>query len=274
MINLNDIKNSTAINAESKTWALDNLDYINSNNKLLGSSRKVEKGEKQGYYTAVMYMQPADKVATKTLCAGAKLAGCKHDCLISSGQLGMSIGQRAATRRTIIYLLDRDRFYSMLRKEIEREYKKHGDKLAVRLNGTTDCDFSSFIASTPSVRFYDYTKVYARVLKNKLPNYDLTYSGSAVSDKAIAMTARAVKAGHRVAIAFNTAETKGEFKIPTSVLDFDSTDLRFLDKPGLGGLKFKGGSKALRLKLMDKKSFFFTPDSYNQLTNLIATDRG
>ena len=94
MITIQMINDTTAINDTAKQWALSNLDYLNSKNKLLGSSLKVEKGRDKAY-TVVMYMQPADKIATKTLCAGAKLAGCKNECLISSGMLGMTTGQRA-----------------------------------------------------------------------------------------------------------------------------------------------------------------------------------
>ena len=270
MITIQQIQDTSLINAQSKQWALENLDYINSSNPLLGSSIKVEKGESEGYFTSILYMQPADKVATRTLCAAAELFGCKRDCLIGSGMLGMTTGQRAATRKTIIYLLDTDRFYVMLRKEIQAKYKKHGDKLAIRLNGTTDEDFTSFIASMPHVRFYDYAKIYARVIKNKLANYDITFSGSAYSEKTLYMTARAINAGHRVAIAFNTGETKGEFTMPTDLADFDTTDLRFTDAKVLGGLKYKGGSRQSRLDNMDKPNFFFSLKTYNNLQNLIA----
>lgn len=270
MLTIEQIKTSEAINDSAKLWAIDNLDYINSSNKLLGSSLKVEKGEKEGFYTSILYLQPADKVAVSTLCAGAKLNGCLGDCLIASGQLGMTTGQRAATRRTIIYLLDQDRFFTMLRKEIDGLHRKHGDQLAIRLNGTSDIDFSSFIEKMPHVRFYDYTKIYRRLIHNRLNNYDLTYSGSAFSAKTIQITGRAVREGHRVAIAFNTAERKGEFPMPNDLLDFDETDLRFLDGKGLGGLKCKGGSVAKRQESMDKPNFFFTPSTYNQLNNIIA----
>jgi hypothetical protein len=270
MLTINQIKSSDSINDSAKQWAIDNIDYINSSNKLLGSSLKVEKGEKEGFYTSILYLQPADKVAIKTLCAGAKLGGCLNDCLIASGQLGMTTGQRAATRRTIIFLLDSDRFYSMLTKEIGGLYRKHGDQLAIRLNGTSDIDFSDFIATMPHVRFYDYTKIYRRLIHNRLDNYDLTYSGSAFSPKSIEITGRAVREGHRVAIAFNTAERKGEFAMPNDLLDFDETDLRFLDGKGLGGLKCKGGSVAKRIDTMGKPNFFFTPKTYDQLNNIIA----
>jgi hypothetical protein len=270
MITIQQITDTSLINADSKAWALENLDYINSSNPLLGSSIKVEKGESEGYYTAILYMQPADKVATRTLCAAAELFGCKDACLIGSGMLGMSTGQSAATRKTIIYLLDSDRFYTMLRKEIQAKHRKHGDKLAIRLNGTTDIDFTDFIASMPHIRFYDYSKVYARVIKNTLTNYDITFSGSAYSEKTIFMTARAIKAGHRVAIAFNTGERKNEFSMPTDLADFDTTDLRFTDDKVLGGLKYKGGSRQSRLDNMDKPNFFFSLKTYTNLQNLIA----
>lgn len=272
MITIELIQTTDKINTASKEWALSHLDYINSSNPLLGSSIKVEKGESEGYYTAILYMQPADKVATRTLCPSAELFGCKAGCLIGSGMLGMSTGQRAATRKTIIYLLDSARFYTMLRKEVEAKYRKHGDKLAIRLNGTSDEDFTSFIASMPHIRFYDYCKVYARVIKNKLANYDITFSGSAYSEKTLYMTARAINEGHRVAIAFNTGETKGEFTMPTDLEDFDTTDLRFTDAKVLGGLKYKGGNRQSRLNNMDKPNFFFSLKTYANLKNLIATD--
>jgi hypothetical protein len=122
----------------------------------------------------------------------------------------------------------------------------------------------------PHIRFYDYSKVFYKVKNNKLANYDLTYSGSAYSAKSLAITARAVLKGLRVAIAFNTGERLGEFKIPSDIADFDTTDLRFLDKPVLGALKCKGGSKAKRAATMDKPNFFFTPTTYSQLNNIIA----
>jgi hypothetical protein len=270
MITIQQIQDTSLINAASKAWALENLDYINSSNPLLGSSIKVEKGESEGYYTAILYMQPATKVSTITLCSASALFGCEKPCLIGSGMLGMTTGQSAATRRTVIFLLDSDRFYSMLRKEIQAKHRKHGDKLAIRLNGTTDIDFTSFIASMPHIRFYDYSKVYARVIKNKLANYDITFSGSAYSEKTLYMTARAIKAGHRVAIAFNTGERKGEFTMPTDLADFDTTDLRFTDLKVLGGLKYKGGNRQSRLDNMDKPNFFFSLKTYINLQNLIA----
>ena len=95
-----EINASTLINRTAQQWCADNFDYLNKPIRYFGSSRKVEKGADK-YDTYVMYLQPADKVATETLCSFADLAGCKAPCLISSGQLGMSVGQNAATKRTV-----------------------------------------------------------------------------------------------------------------------------------------------------------------------------
>ena len=48
MITTKQIEDSKEISDIAKQWALDNLEYINSSNKLLGSSLKVEKGQKEG----------------------------------------------------------------------------------------------------------------------------------------------------------------------------------------------------------------------------------
>ena len=103
-ITLAEINATKLINTNAKKWAKSNLNYLNKKGKLFGSSLKVEKGADK-FETLILYLQPADKVATETLCSFAELAGCKAPCLISSGQLGMSTGQNAATKRTILMLL-------------------------------------------------------------------------------------------------------------------------------------------------------------------------
>ena len=65
-----DIKRCKLINTNAKKWALENLEYLNKDMNLFGSSVKVEKGALK-YSTYVMYLQPADKVAMITICAGA-----------------------------------------------------------------------------------------------------------------------------------------------------------------------------------------------------------
>ena len=253
----------------AKKWALSNLDYLNTKNpKLLGTSVKIEKGNSETIHTVVVYLQPADKVSARTLCKQSEFAGCKKDCLITSGHLGMTAGQNAATRRTILMLLRRAFFFSKLSTEINRAARKKN--LLVRLNGTSDIDFTHFIAAHPHINFYDYSKDARRVNRNTLKNYDLTYSGSAASKQAIRATARMIKAKHRVAIALNTKELTGEFKRPSTMADFDKDDLRPKDAKILGALKSKGTNKQTRAEInASSNHFFYTEKTLIQLQNLL-----
>lgn len=273
------VLSSKAINAQAKAWAMANWDYLTKTDTSLinvNSSTKVEKGIKLDVYTAILYMQPADKVATITLCAGANKFGCKSGCLISSGHLGMTPAQNAVTKRTILYLLEEKRFLSVLRSEILRHHAKYGDALAVRLNGTTDIDFSLFIASLPDVQFYDYTKIYHRVkYSGWLDNYDLTFSGSANSESTLKITARAIREGFRTVLAVNTAETKNEYKLPNNLgliplVNMDDTDVRFKDASNaVGVLKRKGSNKSIREADEQRDGFFFNQSNLAKLATMV-----
>jgi len=264
-----ELNKTDKLNPAAKQWAIDNLDYLNRKNpKLLGTSKKIEKGNSKTIHTVVVYLQPADKVAVKTLCKQSDFADCKRDCLISSGHLGMTLAQNAATRRTILLLLRPDFFCAKLSAEITKLARKKN--LLVRLNGTSDVDFTNFIAAHPQINFYDYSKDARRVNRNTLKNYDITYSGSAASKQAIKATARMVKSGHRVAIALNTKELRGEFKRPSNLADFDKDDLRPHDAKTLGALKSKGTSKQTRAEInASPNHFFYTENTLIQLQNLL-----
>ena len=270
---------SDLLTYEAKQWAIDNWHYLtNVNTPLINvnSSAKIVKGKKLNIFTGILYLKPADSIATNTICAAAELAGCKAGCLESSGQLGMKTGDNAKIKRTICYLLEPKRFERELKREILKHHIKHGDSLAIRLNGTSDIDFSSLIASMPQIQFYDYTKVYYHVKNNKLSNYDLTYSGSANNARTIKQTARAIKAGKRVVIALNTAETKGEWKRPTKLgdiplIDMDETDVRFKDASNsVGTLKRKGSNKTERNADNKINNFFFNVDTLANLKSLLV----
>ena len=111
----------------------------------VGSDAKTVKSEKIEVKTAIMYLAQADMLTKKTLCAFAELAGCKKDCLIHAGRLGMKHATKSIIRRTLLYLYQREMFDNMLKNEIMRLSFEHGDKLAVRLNGTSDIDFEYII---------------------------------------------------------------------------------------------------------------------------------
>ena len=263
-----------ALTETGKEWAIENIDYLLKPMRLLGSSKKVEKGEAQKIITKVMYLFPHNAISLITLCAGAKGAGCWQGCLYQSGQLGMPVGRDAMAKRTVLYVLFPKLFKKALIREIRKAHAKHGKALAIRLNGTSDIDFSDVIAANPEVMHYDYSKLYNRVLKNKLPNYHLTYSGSAFNARSIKNTAKAINAGVNTAIAFNTKNLEGEFKTPSELDNFDTTDLRFLDNAGaIGALTRKGSSRADREAENERESFFFNPESFKKLNSLIASDK-
>ena len=157
---------------------------MNYNLPLLGfnSSQKILKGFKEkDYITGILYLQPANAVSTKTLCPYADVAGCKNDCLgKKSGRLAMNQSQLAMTRRTLQYVLDPDGFKDRLRSEIIKNEK---DNYCIRLNGTSDIDWTDLIESLPNIQFYDYSKVLHRVQRNTLSNYHLTFSGSFLNNK-------------------------------------------------------------------------------------------
>lgn len=279
--NQKEINQSKLLTKSAKQWAIKNWHYLTKVNTPLinvNSSSKIAKGKKINLLTAILYLKPADMVSTKTLCAGADLFGCKKDCLESSGQLGMKAGDNAKIKRTILFLLRQNEFMETMRSEIlahQKTAERKKQKFAVRLNGTSDIDFSSFIESMPNTQFYDYTKIFNRPKKNNIDNYDLTFSGSANNPNVLKITARAIKAGFRTVLAMNTAETKGEYKLPNKLdliplINMDDTDARFLDDlSAVGVLARKGSNKEQRQKDETRNNFFFNQSTINQLGELL-----
>ena len=267
---LND--NAHLITESAFAFACENWEYMSKPMKFFGSSVKLEKGkDKRDSY--IMYLQPAGKVSRKTLCDGAAMSGCEAACLIQSGQLGMSVGQRAATKRTILMICDPVGFKNSISAEIvkaERKAQKTGIPALFRLNGTSDVDFSDIISESPLSEFYDYTKVLSRIRQNTLPNYHITFSGSMYTKQSRNALVKAVARKYNIAVAFNT---KGliidDVIIPSVMVDFDETDLRPMDKPqSIGALKRKGSSIKSR-KLEGKNSFFVTSANYNDAMDIL-----
>lgn len=273
---------SDALTQKAKDWAMDNWTYLTEVNTPLvnvNSSTKIKKGEKINLETAILYLKPAASISAITLCAASELFGCEDDCLESSGQLGMTTADNAKIKRTIIYVLRKFEFLVELEKEIKRKAKlalKHDADFAVRLNGTSDIDFSRFIGAMPEIQFYDYTKIYRQIKKNDLPNYDLTFSGSANNDKTLRITARAIANNLRTVLAINTAETKGEYKLPNNLgliplINMDETDARFYDdKSAVGVLARKGSNKTKRAADENRNNFFFNKETLEKLEREVA----
>jgi hypothetical protein len=90
------------------------------------------------------------------------------------------------------------------------------------------------------------------------------------------ITAKAIKSGFKTVLAVNTAETKGEYKMPSKLdliplINMDDTDARFLDPAGsVGVLKRKGSNKLERAQDETKNGFFFNQANIAKLTELVA----
>lgn len=221
--------------------------------ELLGTSTKVEKGEKKGYLTAVMYLSPATESVPfggGNLCPHAT-AGCATACLgHSSGRLAMSHHKKSRLRKTEFFFRDRAGFRAALEKDIRahvRRAAKKGLTPCVRLNGSSDIPWESvfpgLLESFPGVQFYDYTKFQSRATawaRGELPpNYHLTFSRAETNEESAFAVLRA---GGNVAVVFSGGLPVHWGGVP--VIDGDETDLRFTDPRGcVVGLKAKGAGK-------------------------------
>lgn len=221
------------------------------------SNAKIAKGEGE-YTTYIFHLAPAN-LSGYNVCPTAS-EGCKAACLNSAGRGRFSNVQEARIRKTKLFFENRSEFMRLLVKDIEsavKKAKKTGQKLAIRLNGTSDIDWENvheftvgigiqgaikinIFAAFPYIQFYDYTKRPDRLVRcASIPNYHLTFSRSEINDR---VADNAIKAGHNVAVVFSKAlpvEYKGR-----PVIDGTLTDLRFLDpKACIVGLVAKGQGK-------------------------------
>lgn len=235
--------------------------------KLLSKGNpKLEKSLNYGWASFVLHLSPSN-ISGHNVCPMAT-AGCRAACLNTAGRGAMITGKRvtdwttddlasgkvtsaihaARLRKTERFFKDRAGFFADLVSDIraaKRWAAKHGLKLAIRLNGTSDIrwerfpvgDFPNIFAVFPDVQFYDYTKI---VTRHNLPdNYHLTFSAADGNDDDVAI---AMAKGWNVAVVFrNELPDAWNGRI---VIDGDKYDLRFLDvRPVIVGLKAKGRAR-------------------------------
>jgi hypothetical protein len=215
--------------------------------KLLGISgnAKTSKSDKtqDKYLTAITYMAPA-KIAVEwarlnnitvpnfNFCTGSSV-GCRENCLFFSGRGQMLSIKQARINKSIFFLQNRDKFTAQLKAELgafEKKCKKIGKLPAVRLNGTTDLIleriFPNLFNEFSNIQFYDYTKVYSRLLKPIAPNYHLTFS---LHEDNLEQ-AKLVLANKLANVAVVFRPNMPNSFLNSEVLDGNSHDLRFLDK--------------------------------------------
>jgi len=210
------------------------LSYIAS----CDSSSKLVKGKKYEFSTLGLYLAPASK-SGRNVCGFA--GACKAPCLDESGRVlmekrgGKSTIQLARLLKTWLHEFRLDLFNKAICHEIrkaEKLAKKKNQQFCVRLNCTSDLDFSDIIASFPSVQFYDYTKDPNR---QSMDNYHLTYSWDSFSKGRLPFYRQAIARGQKVAFPVVKADLDRILALP-STLEMDSSDLRFLDGDGQYGI--------------------------------------
>lgn len=220
---------------------------------------KTTKGSSFGVLTGILYLAPSTVAGVGDMCSHASDA-CRVACLNLAGRGAFSNVQKARVNKTRFLFDDREGFAAMLRRDIARVVriaKARGMRPAVRLNGTSDLPWESLFPGLmeefPEVTFYDYSKVFRRVVafkQGKLPaNYHLTFS---LSESNAAQAALALGLGVNVA-AVAEGYAAGD-RVPVGGLlwesfDADASDLRFLDGPDgqgrgrVGLLKAKGPAR-------------------------------
>ncbi len=215
---------------------------------------KTVKGQKLGYLTGILYMTPARApgIDGANLCKYST-AGCRAGCLFTAGRGAFNNVAAGRARKRALFLADPAAFVGRLVEEIgalERRARRAGLRAVVRLNGTTDISWEetapALFQRFPRVQFYDYTKDPRRAVRDwpgtRAPNYDLTYSHAEGRETA---TASVLAAGGRVAVVFSTRRGAALPKTWKGyrVKDGDRHDLRFLEGPGVVGLRAKGKAR-------------------------------
>lgn len=220
-------------------WSQSPAQRLNKGFKLLGigNDAKTKKGEKLGVDTGILYLAPASNATPKgeTLCDNATKAKCLKACLFTAGRGRMSSVEMSRLYKTLWLLQDPATFNLYLTEEIRAnaaKSKRNGRTFAVRLNGTSDVDWSPLAKHCPDVQFYDYTKNVER-LGHTPSNYHLTASYSAANSDYRLDVLDAVLKGYNAAVVFRDRKT-AEYAMQHGfagfrVLDGDEHDVRFLD---------------------------------------------
>lgn len=214
-------------------------------------SHKINKNQKQGFLTGVMYLSPANESEHQMCFDFTK--GCEKLCLgCTSGRMQGDQAKNARVTRTNLLHEDKDAFLEQMDRELAslvKRAEKHNFKPSFRPNGCSDWPWEKdarHLMEKYSFPWYDYTKSFTRMMRyldGKMPeNYHLLFSRSETNLN-IKQCSRVLKRGGNVAVVFwpeipHTVEFDGkDYKVD----DGDVDDLRWLDNPGtVIGLKAKG----------------------------------
>jgi hypothetical protein len=216
---------------------------------LLSEGNTNSKTAKNELVTFILYLAPSDIIGTHNLCPMAS-EGCKKACLYSAGRGRFSNVQLSRINKAKFWAYDRKEFYIQLANELLKIHNKliH-QRIAIRLNGTSDIDHLSLIkrytgidfldAFYSKLLFYDYTKNINVYKKYFGTNYKLTFSKSESNfDECLEV----ISMGGNIAAVFSAELPDTYGGLP--VINGDKSDLRYFDPSGvIVGLKAKGDAK-------------------------------
>lgn len=178
----------------------------------------------------------------KNVCASST-PECRKYCINWSGNGFYGSVQTARLKKTKLFHQNRTLFLRGLHGSIEQNIgraTRQGKQLAVRLNVFSDIMWEKIDKSLFDypIQFYDYTKHvkrYQRWLDGNLPdNYHLCFSRSERNDKE---SEQFLALGGQVNYVFHDIPT---YHLGYKVIDGDEHDFRWLDGPGIIGVKSKG----------------------------------
>jgi hypothetical protein len=255
--------NSEAINYQIRTQMQANLEFHNriyasgfyqykQPKKLLSAGMTNSKTAKNTLDTFILYLSPYNQNSFGINICPKASAGCIASCLFTAGRGRFSNVIHARQNRTEFFMKDKKDFLNMLKNELIKISKNavlKGQKIAIRLNGTSDLDFIGLIKyhlnfnilDLPNLIYYDYTKIYGKALKYKdCENYFVTLSLAENSD--LNIIKKALNEGINVSAVFKNEMPGSLLGFP--VIDGDKTDIEMINNKGvILGLKAKGKAK-------------------------------
>lgn len=221
-------------------------------NRLLSAGTSNAKTAKNSIKTFILYIAPALQNYKNAELCPFRSKGCTLACLYSAGRGKFSNVQNARINKANYFVEDKQSFVQQLAgeiiKETEKAYRK-GEKIAFRLNGTSDIDFVYYLQKyagldiatlAPTAIFYDYTKGISRIKRYlNHPNYILTFS-RAENNESVSLCA--LNMGANVSAVFSGNLPK--FWRGYKVVDGDTSDLVMIyNKNVVLGLRAKGDAK-------------------------------
>jgi hypothetical protein len=215
--------------------------------KLISGGKTNAKTIKNDIETLILYLAPFTQNSKGINLCPKATDGCAAACLFTAGRGAFPKNIQARMNRTEYYLHDRKGFLAQLAKEIN-EVAKLTDKLAVRLNGTSDVKLVEMLTLAheilPNVVFYDYTKIERKAGPRKTVqghDYIVAYSFNESPD-AIPNALQVLNRGGNVAVVFRKELPDTFLGYP--VIDGDQSDIMMLYNRGvILGLKAKGKAK-------------------------------